>query len=284
MCPPEVDALLTLVSFTRDRTDAMRDDDDADRLLMLTTMRSNNTALAIVHLLALDSTEQAQMLCRSLFEDMVVVHWLVMQEDTAFLVERFFDSQDAIALAEHDFVTDEMRLPHDLPPSLGDLQSRRDELRKSFGTSAQHSWWGIDRDGKRRTLADVVHAINEHPNFAPRLSGGREPALANAYSLTNKWANQQLHHTPEALPFGLTRDGGVVTRDRESRRRSTAFTAFWIFGQTIYVQYWYGAHDAGPANEFQPLFLRLMQDAFAGGMSEEDVVAALTELRDGADS
>jgi hypothetical protein len=175
MRPPEVDALLTLVSFTRDRTAAMRDD-DGDRLLMLTTMRSNNTALAIVHLLELDSTEQAQMLCRSLFEDMTVVHWLVMQEDPAFLVERFFDSRDAIALAEHDFVTDEMRLPHDLPTWLGDLQSRRDELRKSFGTSAQHPWWSIDRDGKRRTLAGVVHAINEHPDFAPRLSGGREPA------------------------------------------------------------------------------------------------------------
>jgi hypothetical protein len=111
---PDVDALLTLVSFTRDRTDAMRNESAAERLLMLTTMRSNNTALAIVNLLDLVSTEQAQMLCRSLFEDMAVVHWLVMQEDPAFLVERFFDSQDAIALAEHDFVTNEMRLPHEL--------------------------------------------------------------------------------------------------------------------------------------------------------------------------
>jgi hypothetical protein len=250
MRPPEVEALLALVSFTRDRSDAMRDELAAERLLMLTTMRSNNTALAIVNLLELDSTEQAQMLCRSLFEDMAVVHWLVMQEDSDFLVERFFDSQDAIAIAEHDFVTTEMRLPHDLPPWLGEIQLRRDELRKAFGTSAQHPWWGCDRDGRRRSLADVVHAINEHPEFAPRLSGGREPALRNAYSLANKWANQQLHHTPEALPFGLTREGGVVTRDREARRRSTAFTAFWIFGQTIYVQYWYGARDAGPAQEF----------------------------------
>jgi hypothetical protein len=82
----------------------------------------------------------------------------------------------------------------------------------------------------------------------------------------------------------LARDGGVVTRDREARRRSTAFTAFWIFGQTIYVQCQYGARDAGPANEFDPLFRRLMQDAFAGGMSEEDVVAALAELREGGNS
>jgi hypothetical protein len=50
------------------------------------------------------------------------------------------------------------------------------------------------------------------------------------------------------------------------------------------VQYWYGARDAGPANEFEPLFRRLIQDAFGGGMSEEDVVAALTELRECADS
>jgi hypothetical protein len=65
MRPPEVEALLALVSFTRDRSDAMRDELAAERLLMLTTMRSNNTALAIVNLLELDSTEQAQMLCRS---------------------------------------------------------------------------------------------------------------------------------------------------------------------------------------------------------------------------
>jgi len=52
----------------------MRDELAAERLLMLTTMRSSNTALAIDNLLELESTEQAQMLCRSLFEDMAVVH------------------------------------------------------------------------------------------------------------------------------------------------------------------------------------------------------------------
>jgi hypothetical protein len=177
--PPDVDALLTLVSFTRDRGAAMRDEGAAERLLMLTTMRSNNTALAIVNLLELDSIEQAQMLCRSLFEDMAVVHWLVMQEDPAFLVERFFDSQDAIALAEHDFVTDEMRLPHDLPPWLGDLQSRRDELRKTFGTSAQHSWWGIDRNGKTqdarrcRTRDQPAPRVRTPPERRPRASAGQ---------------------------------------------------------------------------------------------------------------
>jgi len=58
-----------------------------------------------------------------------------MQEDSDFIFQRFFDSQDAMAVAEHDFVTTEMRLPHELPPWLGELELHRRELSGGFVSS-----------------------------------------------------------------------------------------------------------------------------------------------------
>ncbi|MEA2180926.1 MAG: hypothetical protein QOF69_111 [Solirubrobacteraceae bacterium] len=157
----ESDAILTLVRFMRERhdRDQLRDETPADRLLMLTTQRSTNTASAVANLLSLDAIEQAQMLCRSLFEDMAVMHWLVMQDDADFLIDRFFDSQDAIALYEHEVATREMGFPRELPSWIGDAESRRDELRLTFGIFAQHPWWGA---GKNRVTSR--HFAGRRPN------------------------------------------------------------------------------------------------------------------------
>jgi hypothetical protein len=164
-------------------------------------MRSCNTALAVSNLLVTDAIEQAQMLCPPLFEDMVAAHWLVMQDEPNYLLERCYGQQEAIVLREYDHVNGAMGLPYPENPELARALRRRDELRAEFGRYGERAWWEAHPDGSRARLAEVVAALQTFPGYVPHLHGGAEPALQNAYALTNMWASQQLHHTPSGLPF-----------------------------------------------------------------------------------
>lgn len=272
------EALQALVRFVRERQTEYVDDDPLDRLLLFTTMRSCNTALAVANLLVTDSVEQAQMLCRPLFEDMVAAHWLVMQEEPKYLLERFYGQQEAILLREYDHVTGTMGLPYSTHPELDRALQRREVLRAEFGRYAERAWWEARPDGSRAGMADVVSKLRTFQGYVPRFHGGDEPALQNAYALANMWANQQLHHTPSGLPFALTR-AGVMSRDRLPSRRVTAQTAYWTFGQTIYLQVGHGTRDQGLARQFDALFTELLRERFAEGMNQQEVRERLAEAR-----
>jgi hypothetical protein len=271
------EALQALVLFVREHQAQYIDDEPLDLLLMFTTMRSRNTALAVANLLVTDCIEQAQMLCRALFEDMVAAHWLMMQDDPDYLLERFYSQQEAIILREYDHATGTMRLPYPHPEIDRALQ-RRDEFITKFGRYAERAWWEARPDGSRITMAQVVGELRTFENYAPRFHGGDEPALQNAYGLANMWANQQLHHTPYGLPFALTR-AGVKTRDRLLARRLAAHTAFWTFGQTIYLQLQCGTRDEALATQFDTLFSEMLREHFAEGMSREEVRERLAQAR-----
>lgn len=73
-----------------------------EQIVCATMRRSTATADGIVRLLEADLGSQAAMLCRSLSEDVVVLHWLVLHEDDpAWLVDRFFDHEAALAASRH---------------------------------------------------------------------------------------------------------------------------------------------------------------------------------------
>jgi hypothetical protein len=271
------EALQALVQFAREHHAEYVDDDPFDLLLMFTTMRSCNTALAIANLLVTDCVEQAQMLCRALFEDMVAAHWLVMQEDPRFLLERFYGQHEAIVLREYEHVSGAMGLPYP-HPDLDQALKRRSELKAEFGRYAERAWWESHADGSRANMASVVRELRGFDAYAPRFHGGDEPALQNAYALANMWANLQLHHTPYGLPFALTRSG-VKTRDRLLARRLAAHTAFWTFGQTICLQLQYGARSQSLAEQFDELFSELLYERFTEGMSREEIRERLAEAR-----
>jgi hypothetical protein len=271
------EALQALVNFVREHGPAYIDEDPLDLLLMFTTMRSCNTALAISNLLVTDSIEQAQMLCRALFEDMVAAHWLVMQEDPRYLLGRFYGQQEAIILREHEHVTGTMGLPY-LHPELEHALERREALKAGFGRYAERAWWEARPDGSRINMAGVVGQLRTFDGYAPRFHGGDEPALQNTYALANMWANQQLHHTPYGLPFALTRTG-ARSRDRLLARRVTAHTAYWTFGQTIYLQLHVGTRDESLAAQFDTLFSETLRDCFAEGMSRQETRERLADLR-----
>jgi len=141
-----VEALQAIIEFADDHTSAWGRRTAVDWILALTTIRSVTTAKAVSNLLVTQLVGPAQMLCRSLFEDMVVVHWLLMQDEPTFLVQRFFDHADVSVLRDHDHFTEEMGLPYDERPGLADALARRGQLGR-VGTRRDQYWWGARRDG-----------------------------------------------------------------------------------------------------------------------------------------
>lgn len=269
-----MEALRTLVRYGRDHFKEP-EDHPVPRLVVLTTMRSTNTALAIANLLADGQIEQAQMLCRPLFEDMAVLHWLLMHDDQSFLIARFFDHQAAILVREHDYYTQEMGLPFSNRPGLNEALARRDELRNTFGRYAQRNWWGIRPDGQPITLPEVIGELEAFEPYATRLNGA-EPALRDHYALSNMWANHQLHHSPRGLPFELARDG-IRTRDRDEMLSKAAANAYWTFSQTLHIQLEHAAPEV--IEEYWLMMRDTWSEVFAGEMTVETATEMLTVLR-----
>jgi len=201
-----------------------------------------------------------------------------MQADPTFLIERFFDHQDAMMVRDHDYFTGNMRLPYDDRPGLEQAIARRDELVSTFGRHAERSWWAARADGTSIKMSGVVAELENHPEYAPRLHGGDEPVLRDTYSLATMWANQQLHHTGRGLVFAMERDG-VSPRSRERLHALTAVNAYWTYGQTLYLQLEQGSSDAALLPEYQRLFHDTMSAAFVGGMSLDEARAELAEAR-----
>jgi hypothetical protein len=132
------------------------------------------------------------MLCRSIFEDMVVAHWLVLHEDEPeFLTRRFLDHLDAIRLNEATTTEAFAWEPQDV----SDLMGREKELRAEFGDHAQRYWWAVRRDGRPISMPEVVTTLEASPRYHPRLKG-ETPVLRHMFEKAQKWNNQLLRNPP----------------------------------------------------------------------------------------
>jgi hypothetical protein len=156
------------------------------------------------------------MLVRSLFEDMVVAHWLVLnRDDSDWLVERFERHRDAMALYQ-DRLQRETGW-HLGPPVAGAsaLRSQQNALFNEFGGEAQKDWWDPGSDGKGAGkplgLRGVAQRLEVEAAsgglFAVRFAGGREAILTRMELVVHKWLTQFLHHTALGLPFAMTAEG-----------------------------------------------------------------------------
>src|SRR4051794_9795074 len=124
-------------------------------LVLGTLARGRSTYATIVSLVETGAVLQAAMLGRSLFEDMVVAHWLVLNEDDPdWLIQRFCDHRDAMRLYDAT-----MREQVDVPPSgddISDLIGKEKGLQDEFGNYAERDWWGRDRSGRRISMPELV--------------------------------------------------------------------------------------------------------------------------------
>lgn len=279
-----------LLFFTRHAEYEWEADRDISALIYATVARSSRTFEGICMLLRSGLAVQAAMLSRSLFEDMVVGHWMLYNgDDPDWMVEKFLRHREAIALHQR-------RLRRETKASMGppipvadDAKKREKALQDEFGSEVQRDWWNPGREGRgkggdvktRKIIGLLEDAAAGLEMFHPRFAGG-EAALLRRYELvSNKWFNQCIHHTTLGLPFTIAGKGTIEIPD--DPMLIVSFTATWIFAQQIYL-----AHDLAEqgAPEFEAVFWTYMvkfSNAISPGAAEvkkleEQLERMLSEL------
>lgn len=233
-------------------------DTHMEQIIGGTVARAKETFRAMCFLAEQRQTIQAAMLCRSIFEDMVVAHWLALHEDDPdFLVRRYIDHLDAIRLNEAT-TTEKHGWP---APDVSDLSGREDELRREFGGHAQRSWWAVRRNGNPITMPEVITELEQAQRFYPRLRG-EKPVLREMFEKAQKWNNQLLHHTPAGMPIRLNRDNPLRPLPAPTPAvPMVVFSAYWSYGQLVYL-----VLDIVPNQDWRPfesVFLQGLVDGFS---------------------
>lgn len=211
------------------------------QLIWTTFVRSKQTYESISFLLGNEFDTQAAMLCRPLFEDMIVAHWLDLnRNDPGWLVQRFFRHREAMAL---DQIEMDAKLPWGVgPPLVPDskkLRAQQNALGKEFKGRARRDWWDPCADGRGigspigiEGVASILEdAALEHKRFDPRFAGGEKPLLRTIEAQMGSWFSRQLHHTAMGLPFQPMPKGHIEFRDDHFATLRILFTAYWLFGQ-----------------------------------------------------
>jgi hypothetical protein len=158
-------------------------DSHMEQILGATAARAKETFRSMCLLAGEHQTVQAAMLCRSIFEDMVVMHWLVLHDDDPeFLTRRFMDSFDAMRLNEARTAERHGQIP----PDVSDLAAREQQLVKEFGSSAQRQWWAARRDGMPIKMPEVIAELENAERFQPRFKG-EKPILREMFEKAQKW-------------------------------------------------------------------------------------------------
>jgi hypothetical protein len=190
-------------------------------LIAATASRTEQTYEAVL-MLAETHAQQATMLLRSMFEDVVVVHWLLLHEDEVdHYARRLSRHANAMTLAQ-----DRSLAAQEGPrANLNHLRASEAELIAEFGQYAQKAWWERDASGQENRLPAMVDEIVTAKRFWGRTHGETE-IFRHTYQLTNKWANSYLHHTLHGI---------LLRRFDEDRYIAAAPSSVMVVSQAYYL-------------------------------------------------
>jgi hypothetical protein len=228
------------------------------QLIWSTFLRSKRTFEAIGYLLWQEFDTQAGMLCRPLFEDMLVAHWLdYNRNDSDWLIQRFFRHRDAMALDQLEMTErDGWPMGPYLVPDVKALRRRQNELGREFKGRARRDWWDPGEQGRGKgapigiegVAAILEDAAARHERFHPRFAGGEEPLLRRYEAIIVKWFSRQLHHTAIGLPFQPHATGPVELAHDPLAAWRVLLSSYWIFGQQGYLVLGHVGQDATAYN------------------------------------
>jgi hypothetical protein len=211
-------------------------------LIYATIVRSARTYEGICMLLRASLAVQAAMLTRSLFEDVVVAHWMALNEDEPdWLSERFIRHREAIALHQRRLFKDTSFTMGTMLSAPDDLEDRADELVNEFGKQASRDWWDPGKEGRgqgkavglRKIVVWLERVAAERKRFHPRFAGGDEPLLERIDRTIHKWLSQCVHHTALGLPFTPVKDDEAEVPP--DPLLMVGFSASWLFAQQVYL-------------------------------------------------
>jgi hypothetical protein len=202
-----------------------------EQLLVRTVARGRATYEAILDLAAEGRTRQAAMLGGSLFEDMIVAHWLVLNEnDPDWVVGRFDDHARRIralrgreVAASHGVNIDHVDegIDHAEPKALDLGQGLWD-------------WWGRDENGDPLTMRELVRRLADEPRFQPRLRG-EEPALEQYFLMQRDIGIQAFRHTVDGMDTVEDPSGRFPKSVGRTAPFLVLFGNYWTFGQLIFA-------------------------------------------------
>ena len=192
-----------------------------DLLVAVIFSRSTNTFWASTELARVGFGDQASMLNRSLFEDMVDIHWVTVEPDIARQRLEEHDLHGRMLLAEAMTNEGDVMPADDIPTFDPEARKRLDGI---FGKYGQRPWSGI--------------GIHERVELIRHL--WRDPARAGLdfmRRVVHRENNQLLHVSAYSLAqqiLGRT-EGDVTLRFGPSSERvgNALLASFWIYGQTL---------------------------------------------------
>lgn len=215
----EFDACAELMQFAIDHRPTEPEAKPVAHLVLWTAARSHRTYRVGIKLCKLGYGQQATMLNRTLFEDMVVAHWASLNPGEA-----------ATRIAEYDelaaAVQSETFEKHGIPvgdgtPALS--KERRRTLEQKYGKTPR-SWTG-------KSVPMMVSEIARlwATEYDRRL-------LVQMHDFAYRTSNILLHHSSQSLSQGIRySDEMVVFEVGPSERliESALGVAFWVYGQTL---------------------------------------------------
>jgi hypothetical protein len=192
-----------------------------DRPLAILFARTTRTYWATVELLRISFGDQAAMLTRSLFEDMVDVHYICVESEAA--IDRLPKNAEHADMVMIDALKDDPALLAG-EPLPGYDPARRAELNTLFGPFGEKGWSGLSI---RKRVAKIRHMWQ----------GDELRTLRFFLDVVNRSNNQTLHMSGAALGSmirGEDADGLYLGfgPGPEGVARG-AFGAFWIYSQSL---------------------------------------------------
>jgi hypothetical protein len=222
---------------------------EADEILYRIAARGTKTFRAVLHLCILGHGEQATMLNRSLFEDVLTAHWVDLNPDEAVERLRKHERHTAILWKEH-LAGRSMDLG--ALAELPDLtDEERQELQSLFGAYGQNAWTGLN-------TYELLQAVE-----ASWGDDGERVLLQHMYDVHLRYANRTIHMTSESLlkpkadpdrPELLIYDAAPSDRDVPI----ALLAAFWAYANLMRLVLPSGQRDALVEfyRENMPLFFR----------------------------
>jgi hypothetical protein len=223
--------------------------------------RATLTYRAVLHLCRGGYADHADMLNRSLFEDMAVAHWISLEEHQEEAIELLAKHTDYSSLLANDAIQKHKDWLGEVGAlrDVSDLEEKRAEYAALFGDYGEKSW----------TTKSIYAIVGEIEQLWPDEETAKKE-LHGFYSLGHRINNQKLHNTSMSLNSAakvhrFDEDGQPIIRlsasptDEEGPMIRAIYGALFTYGRITRLLI---AETGGNVEEFDAFYRRQLDTLY----------------------